>query len=337
MPQSANEVYQRLASQKHGIPLFTPEPNENLPAEYQQVGVSIGDVGVLRDGSFEVLFNTCRPTEHSINGQFGVPEGFELFKLDKSAVSKRMYHSPGSIITTAAVCEVSLGAGASSIIPPCLPASAGSSVTLSFRSKVGAALVLPQGASRENLLPVARFRNHVQRHAEQWYAFAQTSGFHPEPLPTSAANHNGHGNNDEDALFVVTGCDKTSAWGIATASSLSASVGFSLKVALVGLVEGTLEPKFEWHQTSSATIRTSSHSDADALGPENQCVFVRGFFVPRRPRIMTWRYVLNRLLARLIPMSIPASGRPSSVPGHVYESTAVQDGKKAEVITHTKL
>ncbi|KAJ7067429.1 hypothetical protein C8F01DRAFT_667634 [Mycena amicta] len=327
MPPSANEVYQRLESLKHGRPLYTPEPNQNLPAEYQKVGVSIGDVGLFRDGSFEVLFNACWPPGYSINAQFGVPSGFEPFTVEKSAVTKRLYHSPGTIITTAAICEVSLGVGASSVIPPCLPASAGSSVTLSFHSKVGAALVLPQGASRENLLPVARFRHYVQRHADRWYAFAQTSGFHPEPLPTSASRNS----HDEDALFVVTGCDKTSAWGIATASSLSASVGFSLKVALVGLVEGTLEPKFEWHQTSSATVRTSSHSDADAdaLGPENQCVFVRGFFVPRQRRILLWRYVLDKLLVPSIRTN-SSTVTVAPLPSSALEAAQEDASKKVE-------
>ncbi|KAF7312720.1 hypothetical protein MIND_00286800 [Mycena indigotica] len=192
-----------------------------------------------------------------------------------------MYHSPGSIITTASICEVSIGVGASSVIPPCLPASAGSSVQLSFNSKVGAALVLPQGASRENLLPESHFREFVRHHAEDWYNFAEASGY--------------LGGADTDAgedLFVVTGCDKTSSWGIATASSLSTTVGFSLKLELVGLVEGKLEPRFEWHRITTSAVRLSS-SKADDL--QNQCVFVLGFTIPKQRRGSWWKYALNRV------------------------------------------
>ncbi|KAF7312745.1 hypothetical protein MIND_00289500 [Mycena indigotica] len=302
MPPSATEVYHSLVSQKHGIPLFTPEPNQNLPIEYQQVGVSIGDVGVWRDGSFEVLFNACSPANHSINQDSntgnGVPNGFEPFGLERRSVSKRMYHSPGSIITTARVCEMSLGVGASSVIPPCIPTSAGSSVKLSFRSSVGAVLVLPNGASREDLLPISHFRKYVHDHAESWYEFAENSGFIPaasdllssRAIQTTPANSNAQ----SDTLFVVTGCDKTSAWGITTACGLSTSVGFSWKLALVGLVEGSLEPKFEWHHITSATVRTSTDVGSDR---ENQCVFVRGFFISRRPiGGPRWKSVVGRLV-----------------------------------------
>ncbi|KAJ7222909.1 hypothetical protein C8J57DRAFT_1030149, partial [Mycena rebaudengoi] len=64
-----------LASEKHGRPQFTPEPNENLPLEYQHVGIGIGDVGVWTDDSFDVIFNACQPSTSAINAQ-GVPPDF---------------------------------------------------------------------------------------------------------------------------------------------------------------------------------------------------------------------------------------------------------------------
>ncbi|KAJ7913963.1 hypothetical protein B0H13DRAFT_1611992 [Mycena leptocephala] len=118
MPKSASQLYYDLTSRKHGIPQFTPEPNENLPIEYQKIGVSIGDVGIWRDGSFEVLFNATWPKTHSINGVHGVPEGFAPFPLYSRDVSKREYHSPGSIIASAKVVEVALNTGVSSVVAP---------------------------------------------------------------------------------------------------------------------------------------------------------------------------------------------------------------------------
>ncbi|KAJ7499557.1 hypothetical protein FB451DRAFT_1015708 [Mycena latifolia] len=118
MPQSANELYRRLRSQKHGIPQFTPEPSENLPIEYRAVGISIGDVGIWSEDSFDVLFNACWPATHSINAVQGVPEGFEPFPLQSRDIARRLYHSPGSVIASAKVNKVALNVGASSIATP---------------------------------------------------------------------------------------------------------------------------------------------------------------------------------------------------------------------------
>ncbi|KAJ7194187.1 hypothetical protein GGX14DRAFT_586739, partial [Mycena pura] len=204
-----NEVYRLLASQKHGIPQFTPEPNENLPNEYRAVGVSIGDVGIWLDGSFVVLFNTCQPMIHSINSAAGVPEGFTPFALRTRDISRhRSYHSPGSIISSAKISQVSLnieGSGfnldekAHLFCRRFSPITVGGSITFSLRSRTAAILVLPDGASRENLIPVEAFRAYVKQYSKQWHAFAREC----------VARTGG-------SLFVVTGCDKTTSWGIAT-------------------------------------------------------------------------------------------------------------------------
>ncbi|KAJ6514741.1 hypothetical protein DFH09DRAFT_940921 [Mycena vulgaris] len=119
MPKSSTELYRRLRSQKHGIPQFTPEPNENLPIEYRQVGVSIGDVGIWSDNSFDVLFNACWPATHSINAVQGVPHGFVPFPLHSHDIARvGLYHSPGSIIASAKVTRMALDVGASSVATP---------------------------------------------------------------------------------------------------------------------------------------------------------------------------------------------------------------------------
>ncbi|KAJ7111899.1 hypothetical protein C8R44DRAFT_856500 [Mycena epipterygia] len=265
MPKSANELYRLLASKKHGIPHFTPEPNENLPVDYQDVGVSIGDVGIWNEDSFDVLFNTCWSTSHAINVG-GVPEDFTTFPVANRDISKRLYHSPGSVIASAKVTQVALNAQASSMVTPFFPATVGASVTFKVKSKECAILVLPEGASRERLLPVEKFRAHVRKHAQQWYTFAQ------DRLPS-------HG-----SLFVVTGCDKATSWGIATVSATSGDISVSLKFTAVGMVEGSVTPQYQWQDFGSATVRTSRQQQSPR--PENQCIFIRGFFVPRRmPRL----------------------------------------------------
>ncbi|KAJ7434208.1 hypothetical protein FB451DRAFT_1063574 [Mycena latifolia] len=253
MPRSANELYRRLRSQNHGIPQFTPEPNENLPLEYRRVGVSIGDVGIWSEDSFDVLFNACWPATHSINAIQGVPEDFVPFPLEARDISRRLYHSPGSVIANAKVHKIALDVGASSISNP---------VTFELESKEFAMLVLPEGASRERLLAVETFREHVKRCSRQWYKFAG------DRLPS------------KNSLFVVTGCDKTASWGIATASTTSGAISVSLKFTVAGLAEGSLRPRYEWRDFGSATVR--NFRDYGSPPTENQCIFIRGYFVPKR-------------------------------------------------------
>ncbi|KAJ6620052.1 hypothetical protein B0H10DRAFT_1792414 [Mycena sp. CBHHK59/15] len=265
MPKSANELYHLLGAHKHGIPHFTPEPNENLPIAYQTVGVSIGDVGIWNEGSFDFLFNTCLPASHSINVE-GVPQDFETFPLRNSEISKRLYHSPGSIITSAKVKKVALNIEGSSTVTPLAPVTVGGSIVFKIHSKECAMLVLPGGATRERLLPVEKFRAHVVKHAQQWYIFAR------DRLPS------------ESSLFVVTGCDKTASWGIATVAASSNTVGASLRFTAVGMVEGSLASQFQWQDFGSATVRTSRNCGSERT--QNQTIFIQGFFVPKRmPRV----------------------------------------------------
>ncbi|KAJ6522769.1 hypothetical protein DFH09DRAFT_938251 [Mycena vulgaris] len=275
MPKSAPELYRRLRSQKHGIPQFTPDPNENLPIEYRQVGVSIGDVGIWSEDSFDVLFNTCWAATHSINAVQGVPQDFVPFPLQSRDISKRLYHSPGSVIASAKVTRMALDIGASSVATPFFPTTVGSSITFELHSKECAMLVLPEGASREKLLSIETFRAHVRKYSQQWYAFAG------DRLPPNGS------------LFVVTGCDKTASWGIAAGSTASAAISVSLKFTVVGMCEGSLRPRYEWQDLGSATIRNSREDGSPRT--ENQCIFIRGFFVPKRIPILT--FISEKLLS----------------------------------------
>ncbi|KAJ7141151.1 hypothetical protein C8R44DRAFT_564035, partial [Mycena epipterygia] len=211
------------------------------------------------EGSFEVVFNTCLPATHAINAVQGVPEDFVPFVLEPRQISKRPYHSPGTVITSAKVNQMTLDVGASTTGIPFFPTTVGSSVTYKFQSKECAILVLPEGASREKLLPIQTFRAYVKKHSRQWYKLA------------------GGRLSSKDSLFVVTGCDKAASWGIATASTASKAIDFSLKFTVVGMVEGSVRPRYEWKEYGSATIHSSRDHGSERI--ENQCIFIRGFFV----------------------------------------------------------
>jgi hypothetical protein len=65
----------------YGYPIWRPEPNQFLSDTYQRLGTRIGDVGfVTSNGSFDYLFNVCRPKNHPINVN-RTPEDFEYVEL----------------------------------------------------------------------------------------------------------------------------------------------------------------------------------------------------------------------------------------------------------------
>ena|ERR1700722_19773768 len=93
MSESAIEVYVRLLlPNKFGYPLWYPDPSTNLPEEYKQNGISIGDVGILSTDRFGFLFNIRRPANDPINGN-RVPCGFapiqELLPQDIDAHTEK--------------------------------------------------------------------------------------------------------------------------------------------------------------------------------------------------------------------------------------------------------
>ncbi|KAJ7347345.1 hypothetical protein DFH08DRAFT_1002107 [Mycena albidolilacea] len=140
--------------------------------------------------------------------------------------------STWSVIASAKVSQLDLNMQASSLAIP--------TITFRFLSNEGAVLVLPEGATCQNLLPIETFRAHVRKCAPQWYTFAR------DYLPST------------ESLFVVTGCDKATSWGIATASTTSGDIRISLKFTVVGVAEGTLAPRYQWRDFGSATVRKST-------------------------------------------------------------------------------
>lgn len=110
-------MYTRLLlPKKLGFPLWTPEPDDNLPDEYRNKGVSIGDVGIMKpDGDFDFLFNICVPSDHAIN-QRGVPLGFEdVSEIEPPLeISRRDgFHSLGTAIASNSMRKNDIGANIS--------------------------------------------------------------------------------------------------------------------------------------------------------------------------------------------------------------------------------
>jgi hypothetical protein len=72
-----------LLQQGHGLPLWKPDPNANLPEAYTKQGISIGDLGLLTDdGGFDFLFNVHADAHDPVNQFLGTPASFIPLPLD---------------------------------------------------------------------------------------------------------------------------------------------------------------------------------------------------------------------------------------------------------------
>lgn len=86
---SPQDVYARHLVSRRGYPLWTPETSLTLPDTYRERGLKIGDVGVVvpEDGSFDVFFNICLPSTHSLHRHTGVPKDFTPIQLEDRDIS----------------------------------------------------------------------------------------------------------------------------------------------------------------------------------------------------------------------------------------------------------
>ena len=137
--------------------------------------------------------------------------------------------------------------------------------------------MLPEGGIRRDLLARGLFHDYAKRNAAAWYQFATG----PE---LGRAIENG-------SLYLITGCDKSPAWGVA--SYYHPSSGARVSCEFIGTALGDGYPRgYRWKDYSPATVRVSRQdprrSTSARYGPGipnildpgptcNQCVFVRGF------------------------------------------------------------
>ncbi|KAJ7285279.1 hypothetical protein C8J57DRAFT_970135, partial [Mycena rebaudengoi] len=173
-----------LLHEGHGFPLYVPEPRRNLPTEYQTIGVSIGDVGrVTPEGIFDFFFNIYHPADHPINGN-RVPEDFSPLPLYSSIDVSPQIFAPGAYVCSPSVQE------------------AVHELPLEFCSgPSGAILALPHGSLLEKLENLDSMRRYAAQYAESWYKYV--NGVRGRGLANGG-------------LYLITGCEKTKSWGIAS-------------------------------------------------------------------------------------------------------------------------
>ncbi|KAJ4488093.1 hypothetical protein J3R30DRAFT_892546 [Lentinula aciculospora] len=256
------DVYARLLlPRKRGYPLWEPKPDEHLPEEYRRIGVCIGDVGILNEfGGFDYLFNACLPADHPVNAGRVPPDFKQLKGINARETTKyaRRYR-PGDHVPNHASqihkTRISSPGGQQQISGIHSEVAAG----LSFRSSAtrGAFVVLPEGASQTDHQLYNKLYQYAAECARSWYTYVNG--------PLARGAHNG-------SLYLVTGCDKARAWGVA--SFIDARPDNVLLDVVPQEPENAGGLPDYWFSTCNSA---SSSSDSDnVFNNESGCIFLRG-------------------------------------------------------------
>ncbi|KAF8967317.1 hypothetical protein BDZ97DRAFT_1656622 [Flammula alnicola] len=246
------ESYSRSMMMKgHGFPVWYPGGDLGKPVKYLQKGLSIGDVGILdREGTFDFCFNIFLQPDDPIHARL-VPREFRPIQppLDPSEIRcTPEFFKNGAVITSKGVT---------------ITRHSESPLDISFSSmdQEGGILILPEGASREDLIATERFHEYAKKNAPHWYQVINGYG--------GVVHTNG-------SLFLVTGCDKAKDW---------ASASFPYHA---GDTETRIDLRYTWQPEygppwiDNGTARTRFYAPPNSKtipadgDTKNQCVFVRG-------------------------------------------------------------
>ncbi|KAJ7471386.1 hypothetical protein B0H11DRAFT_2433262, partial [Mycena galericulata] len=211
---SESDTYSsQLLWRGRGFPLYVPGPQETLPQEYRQRGVTIGDVGsVTPEGIFDFLFNIYLSADNCINANY-VPEGFSPLTPDYDPRDVVHHgYAAGEYVATSSVRKLPdhqpmarYGYSkwhAKSLRLPDRFLSQPPSEDSIFHCKPpkGAVLAMPFGSRLEKLRNLESMRRYAAANADSWYKYANG--------PRGRGLTNG-------SLYLVTGCEKSRSWGMA--------------------------------------------------------------------------------------------------------------------------
>ncbi|KAF8439122.1 hypothetical protein L210DRAFT_2246452 [Boletus edulis BED1] len=272
MAYSPQDVYARHLVSQRGYPLWTPEPNMNLPDTYIREGLKIGDVGVVvpEDGSFDVFFNICLPPTHSLHRETGVPNNFTPILLSGRDIAKfPEAMSAGRIISTASMARVKdTDAPGEDPERRAQPGPLNYEFTLSSRE--GGVLILPEGAERYYLRNERLFLDEAIQHAVDWYTFA-------EQRLGRIISH--------DSLYLITGFYKARSWSLAAYQQGAGAGETSAQFKAVQVGRGNIAASYTWETTNAMDWRVGP-SDRYYNGIANQTMFIQGFKIAVRESIL---------------------------------------------------
>ncbi|KAK6980681.1 hypothetical protein R3P38DRAFT_466824 [Favolaschia claudopus] len=241
---SESEIYcKQLMRQKRGFPLYDPKPRRNLTPQYRESGVAIGDVGrITAEGAFDFFFNIYLPADHPINNH-NVPENFyPLAPFDPLDVYDEE-NLAGSHVSTSSVQRMDPG-----IFP-------GGDFILGCQAPQGAVLALPDGSHLQKLENLEAVREYAAANAEGWFKYINGP----------------RGRRLTGPIYLITGCEKASSWGMATFHSVNNSPDFQLSFRPI--VAG----KYRW---TGNPAQKKFYDPTPLLEPcGNQALFLHGFSI----------------------------------------------------------
>ncbi|KJA27004.1 hypothetical protein HYPSUDRAFT_979471 [Hypholoma sublateritium FD-334 SS-4] len=241
-----------------GRPMWIPQTNRNLPKEYRAQGVLIGDVGIFTpEGAFDFLFNILLSPSDPINPR-KLPQGFASLSPPLEDIDIRKFNEfgKGSYISSSSVSQVQ--GGPSQDLGTVFESSAAE----------GAILMMPDGASVEELCNITILREYIAKNAESFYDYA----------------NNVRGREVENGrLHVVYGVRKGASWGMASFSNTSANSNLRLQFVMPR-EGGDAASALGWEHTvhhGTAEVKVGPHVDENAGLPgtedgrrlSNQCLF----------------------------------------------------------------
>ncbi|KAJ7302886.1 hypothetical protein DFH08DRAFT_647798, partial [Mycena albidolilacea] len=232
-----------LLRQGRGFPLYRPEPQKNLPDQYQLTGVAIGDVGTVTvEGEFDFFFNIYLPANDPIN--IDAPEDFVPLsarpsRRDIMGLSYESQLHAHSFMHSSTV---------------------GGEFVFECSGPNGAVLALPHGAHLEKLKNVASMRHYAAKNAESWYKYAR------ETRGRELGN---------SGLLLIAGYEKARSWGMATFHDLSLQHKFQL--SFKPTTNAKSGHKYRWQGPYCCHKQADSPS-ADET-PLNQTTFIHAFAI----------------------------------------------------------
>ncbi|KAF7374467.1 FCP1-like proteiny domain-containing protein [Mycena sanguinolenta] len=299
---SAQETYcGQLLREGRGFPLFVPEPCSNLPAEWQEAGVAIGDVGRIdRTGRFDFFFNIYLLATDPINAN-GVPEGFvPLSRYSPADVIPNEFGPGDYVCSSRTVTRTG--------VDDKFQEFPGGGFVFSCRQPTGAVLTLPHGAQGEDLANLESMRRYAVEHAESWYRYVNVT------RGRGLVNGN---------LYLITGWEKAPSWGIAYFHDVSLQSEFKLSFRpTANAADGY---KYRWN--GSHCHYKQDDSPPDDGTPLNHTTFIHAFAISVGERIweklfgnglgicqpLDWSTVRNNSGRSLVPYGFQGSSFPWSI------------------------
>ncbi|KAF9473884.1 hypothetical protein BDN70DRAFT_997417 [Pholiota conissans] len=239
-------VYARSTlSSGNGVGIYHVEGSISRPKTHFSQGAVLGDVGYLTErGTFYYCFNIFHAPDDAIQPH-SLPPRFS--PIDTSLSTENVRRTQNHFSTGAILCSEGIRYTRKSDSP------------LKFEfvtsETEGAVLILPNGATREELVDPSMIHAYVKEHAVSWYQYLNGNSENTTESPIA----NG-------TLWVVTSVDRTDSWAMATFPSQD--VGVRHKKEEIHFTYEAKNDEWPWKGDSQTCplAYTAEHSSEGSVG-----------------------------------------------------------------------